>query len=188
MRKVLTFVMVLTFLNMPLMADSLTVGPVAGLTMSTINEPGASMKPGFMAGAKINIALPENLDFESGLAFTQKGFAVELLGLSGEDTLNYLTIPLLAKWIFGVGGLNVNVGGGPEIGLFIRGVAKCCGETTSIKPGDLNTLDLGFTLGAGIEVLNITFDLRYTIGVTTINDESDRNNSFYILGGYNFNL
>lgn len=190
MKRVMFLFLLFFILQGTSIANTLKVAPVIGVTMSVITGEGMEgvlTKAGLSAGVRADYVLREKIGFESGLAVTQKGADLVLLDV----TLNYLTVPLHARWFFSVGNLKVNVLGGPEVGVFLGGSVNCCGESRLIKQSEFSLFDLGFTVGAGVEISRVTLDIKYTFGFLNINKDSEdvnRNASLYFLVGYNFAL
>ena len=89
------------------------IGPKVGLNLANIRtdyadsdfEPETQMKLGFEIGAMVEFGFTDNIALQTGLSFSQKGYAVDLeegladgQSLEGDGydrtTLNYLQIPL----------------------------------------------------------------------------------------------
>ena len=147
--------------------------------------------------------------FETGLLLSTKGFKLNEKENNSEYKMKmnlfYIDIPLTAKASFDVGGAKVYGVLGPYLGIGLSGKGKTeysyDGETETdeeeIKWGsnededDLKRLDFGLTMGAGVEINSIIFELSYDLGlanIATITDDSFtiNNRVLKISAGYKF--
>lgn len=169
----------------------------------------------FNIGAVAEIGISDNFAFQPEIGFTKKGFAakegldIELLGVpvplgvKAVTQIDYIDVPLLAKYKFGNEGINAYVLAGPSIGYALDGrvltkatvlidfnIAK-----TPINLDAINyqRLEIGGTAGAGFAVNTgigqLFMDARYNLGFTQLYDiplvnEKLRNKSFAINAGF----
>lgn len=126
------------------------------------------------------------VSFAPELHWLQKGFEVEdfLADVNGQSiefdltsTLNYLELPLLVKFNFGETA-KFFVMAGPSIGYLIsdntkdgdgnelefKDILKLAGSTDE----DINRLELGAHLGAGIGLGPVVVDIRYILGISNL--------------------
>jgi hypothetical protein len=111
-------------------------------------------------------------------------------------SLEYVELPILAKLYFPLfRSFRTHVFAGPAPALNIRARvdARFAGESQEEALDNVVGFDLGLAAGAGVEVPvgrgRITFDVRYTAGLTTLSKEPDdniRNGSVSLLLGYMF--
>ncbi len=146
------------------------------------------MKIGFHIGATAEFPINELFSFETGLFFTQKGYKFELTeeGEKHEDklTLNYLEIPLQAKVNYDLGGSKIYGLLGPYLGFGISGKFEDEEESMDVEWGSgeedhFKRLDFGLTIGAGVEISNITIGASYGLGLANISPHDE--------GGYKIN-
>lgn len=181
-------------------------GVKAGPQLSNLvgnDDVDASTKFGFHAGAYANIRISEQFAFQPELLYSMQGAESEMtyeeFGITYRDEdkiqLSYINVPLMMKW-YAYDGLNFEFG--PQIGFNVAAKAK--GESTvtngdgSITTSydedidDIETVDFGLNIGAGYELpMGLNFGIRYALGLTEIQKDSDLKNSVISLGiGYSF--
>ncbi|WP_409149863.1 porin family protein [Sphingobacterium sp. BS-2] len=171
MKKLLTaVVLTASFGAIKVNAQSLEIIPKAGISVSSqmikdVN--GEKFKVGFQGGVGFNISTGKGgFSVQPELNFLSKGMAIKGTGAKKEKfNLNYLEIPVLAKYSFGP----VYVNAGPAIGLKL-------GESKAIKKeyGAIKKIDFGVQLGAGVALPagpgKVIVDARYALGLSNISD------------------
>ena len=186
----------------------------AGLNLSNINyyfeNLGYRMNPGFHIGATAEFPLTEMFSFETGLLLSTKGFKREEMDDNEQlEELNllYLEIPLTTKASFDLGGTKLCGIFGPYLGIGLSGRYEHRYDYTGMQFSEmrkkdvawgynLQRLDYGLTMGAGVEVNSIQISLTYSLGLanltyrqwlSTLNESREYNNR--VLGisvGYRF--
>jgi len=186
-----------------------TFGVRAGVNIATVNfeADGLDVSPDSRVGLTIagiaNIGITETFSVQPEVHFIQKGYKItlEFLGETLEETLklNYLEIPIHAKYKFG----QENVGGfvmaGPAIGFALNGEAESCdggdcvSEDLEFDDDDgFNRFEVGLSVGGGVTIgSNFFVDIRYVLGLTNLaEDDADgtkaTNRGFQIGAGYMF--
>jgi hypothetical protein len=177
------------------LSAQLSVGGRIGLNLATVNieQDGLSIKPDSKAGLQIagllDIGVSENFSIQPELTFIQKGYKFEFdfLGTKSEDKfiINYLEVPVHAKYGFGGEKIKAFVMGGPSLGFALGGKLESCVDGTceseDIEFSDddgFNRFELGLSLGAGIGLNvgpgEVFLDVRYLLGLSRImEDDSD---------------
>ncbi len=132
--------------------------------------------------SKFGLDLALIAEFPIGEAFAispefhwmQKGAKIEDLEES-TSTLNYLEIPVLAKFIFGQEA-GFALFAGPSLGYLISATDKDGdGNTNDIDLDDYKRTELGAHLGAAIKLGPVYLDARYILGFSNIaNFEDDQ--------------
>ncbi len=146
------------------------------------------MKAGVIGGAFGAYAICDWMTVQAEVLYSQKGakFGDESL------KLDYIEIPILAMWTAPAQGrFTPNLAIGPSLGFNVR--ANLAG--IDVKDG-IKTTDFGIAFGAGVKVDEIgpgaiTFDVRYTLGLTNILDDapsdlSVKNQALAFLLGFAF--
>jgi len=178
-------------------SSSTTFGFKVGVNSSTLSLkdspiPAVSSIWGAVGGAFFGTNMTENLGLQLEALVGQRGAKEDASPSVGTIRTNYLDVPLTAR--FGstnTNGMHFHVFTGPQFGYLLQ--AKVIDEpldvTRDIKD-DLKSWDLGWTLGAGVEMNRLSLDARYTLGLTSITKfESDgelKNRTFTFLLGYRF--
>jgi opacity protein-like surface antigen len=148
-------------------AQETKFGAKAGLNLSnfTGDAEGTSTKVGFQVGAFAEIKVSEKFAVQPEVLFSVLGAKEEFFGITVNSNLNYLVIPVMAKYYVADA---FSLEAGPQIGFLMSAKAKADGESLDIKDG-FNSTDFGINVGAGYDVTeNINLGLRYTIGVSNI--------------------
>lgn len=149
---------------------------------------------GSQAGLAFDLAPNKMFSLQPELYFIQKGskttFSVVGSSFETRTYLNYVEVPLLAKFKLGFDGderrFGLNVFGGPFAGFALNGrqvSTTPLGETKyDIKfdnddNSDLDRrLDWGLSFGAGLDLGKFFVDARYNLGINNLLD-SDASNS-----------
>jgi hypothetical protein len=166
-------------------------GVKAGLNYSTFNNAdNVEHKAGFLGGvyAKINIpATPMAIQPE--ILYAQYGANDE--NSDASFSVDYIQVPVLAKFGFGAPGVPVKpeVFFGPYAGLNVNSELE--GGAGSVNADDLfESTDFGVVVGAGVQVTKLSFEFRYTAGLTDVfvDDFADgeKNGAFSLTVGINF--
>lgn len=175
-------------------AQSTRFGVKGGLNISSIvggDIDNTKSLVGFHVGGLAEIHVVEKFFIQPELLFSAQGAKFDgPFGSDGDLKLNYLNIPVLAKYY--IVDKKFSVEAGPQLGILLS--AKADGE--DFKDYTRST-DLGFNLGAGYDFTeNFFVGLRYTIGLSPISDkdvdnsddyyDSAKNGNFQISLGYKF--
>ena len=189
LKFIIAFV-VLTFAFTSTQAQ-IAIGPKIGINFSNLGGDGTEGSDtnsllGFQLGATAQINLSENFAIAPELLYWKKGGSAseDFLGVEIEvdQALNYLEIPVLAKYMFGdEGSTRFYVSGGPSFGIGLNTRVK-----TSFGDGDedsaeasfdeagLSVFDFSLSLGGGIHLPlgpgTLLFDARYLFGLSSITD------------------
>lgn len=178
MLSLLVFTAAITISN----AQIHSLGPTAGLNLSTISHTdNSSYLPGFNAGIIYNYSRHEHFAFGLAALYAQEGVAVDYGSIKGYTKLNYLRLPL--KFQYFVGDMDDKFRPklyiGPSLGFLLGGKTKVASETGSfvstINRDDYNKFDAGVMGGLGFnyrlaEATWLNFDVAYTYGLLDISD------------------
>ena len=175
-------------------------GVKAGLNFASISGDDAEDFDGrtsFHIGAYTEFEISESFSFQPELLYSSQGakssFSEDGFDVDMDIKLNYLNIPLMAKYYFSDG---FNFEFGPQIGFLLSAEAEVSfagvSETEDIKD-DLKGTDFGLNFGLGYKLESgLNFGLRYNLGLSKLDDsdemeESDiKNGVFQISLGYSF--
>jgi hypothetical protein len=185
---------VLALAGTQLFAQSFQLGIKGGGNLSDFlsgsgpNQPSYSALAGWNAGVFVNFWLGNHFAIAPEVLYTTEGAGIKTTttGDNGTVTINnnlhlrYVSIPLMAKLRF-TGGFYVEAG--PEVSL---NVSSSAWEDQSVK-NLTNDTELGAAAGFGFQSpIGLGVSLRYTVGLTTVDNTSDatwgdinmRNSSF----------
>ena len=169
----------------------------------------------FSVGAVAEIGITEQFAFQPELLYTRKGFGlregldVDLLGVpvplgvTAETQINYVEVPLLAKYKFGTEGISAYVVAGPTFGYATSGQINTKANIlldfniarTPINLDAINfqRFEIGGTAGAGLALQTgmgqFFVDARYNLGFTQLYDiplvnEKLRNKGVSVSAGF----
>ena len=162
----------------------------------------ASMKLGFTGGGFITYAFSDLFAIQPELLFVMKGTKSDAGGVNYKTNLSYIEIPVLFKVLLAGGGnFKPNFYAGPGISFLMSAKATADPEPTGwvedIKD-DIKSTDFGLIGGAGADLLmgpgpgKITFDIRYNVGLSTLDNDDDgvdekwNNSTISFMVGYGF--
>ena len=149
-------------------AQQVMFGLKAGLNVSTFSgsdNNGAKSIAGFHAGGLVNIPVSGGFSVQPELLYSGQGAKASSDGYTITQTLNYLNIPVLAKYTF-TGGFSVETG--PQIGFLLSAKGKVNGVSADNKELFKSS---DFAWGFGVEYTssaNIGGSIRYTYGLNKI--------------------
>lgn len=185
MRKIILSViavMVFGFTN----AQQTRFGVKGGLNISTVvggDVEDTKSLVGFHVGGFAEIHIVQRFFIQPELLFSTQGTKVDgPFGADGDIKLNYLNIPVLAKYY--IVDKKFSVEAGPQLGVLLSAKA----EDNDIKDFT-RSVDFGFNIGAGYNFTdNLSVGLRYTIGLSPLSDEDIDNEDDYYDSAKNSNL
>ena len=174
-------------------------GAKAGANFSSVNGDDAesfSGKTGFHFGGMVEIPVSDKFAVQPELLYSSQGADYSENEFTGSYKLDYLTIPVMAKFSLGEG---FSVQAGPQVGFLLsaKDEYEIDGETMKEDVKDFTkSTDIGANIG-----VDYTFDsglnigARYNMGISRLDDFSGeeatntkwRNSVFQISLGYLFN-
>lgn len=165
-------VMAFAFTN----AQQTRFGVKGGLNISTVvggDVEDTKSLVGFHVGGFAEIKVFDKFFIQPELLYSAQGTKVDGFGGDADIKLNYLNIPVLAKYYI-VDKFSVEAG--PQLGVLLSAKA----EGTDIKDST-RSVDFGFNIGAGYNFTdNFSVGLRYTIGLSPLSDKDiDDANDYY---------
>jgi hypothetical protein len=156
-------------------------------------------RSGLAVGAALDFSLPVlPFGIETGVYYSQKGAKSSEDGLTGTLKVDYIEVPLMAKFRLGPPGpITPHLVLGPYAGFNINSEAELSGDGGSIS-GDLsddtNSTEFGGVAGVGIDfnlgLTKLNAQLRYSYGFTSVFegdfDDGEKNAALSILVGIRF--
>ena len=179
-------------------------GAKAGLNISDLTGDDADLigydsKTGFHIGAVVEIPISDTFAFQPELLFSTQGGKGEESGAEFISSINYLSIPLMAK-LYVAEGLSLQAG--PQISIMVSaedtlkasidtGFGEINIDESVDAKDDYKTIDLGLNFGLGYQLeMGLFLDARYNLGLTNIADylgaSTLKNSVFQISLGYKF--
>ncbi|MDA6069426.1 PorT family protein [Flavobacterium sp. AC] len=166
-------------------AQQTRFGIKGGLNISTLvggDVEDTKSLVGFHVGGFAEIKIFDKFFIQPELLYSTQGTKVDgPLGTDADLKLNYLNIPVLAKYYI-VDKFSVEAG--PQLGILLS--AKANGSDFKDYT---RSVDFGFNIGAGYNFTdNLSVGLRYTIGLSPITDNEIDNTEDYYDSAKNSNL
>jgi len=168
------------------------LGIEAGMTFSNVSGPAdvsTSNRSGLAAGVNVELPLGAYVALQPELLFVQRGVNLAKAGnLSVDAKYNSLELPLLGKLRLN-GPVSPYLVAGPvaiwNISRTLEASGPSGSEGISFKP---KTFDFGATLGAGVDVGPVFATVRYTVGITELNENSAdwKSRGWHLLAGLRF--
>jgi opacity protein-like surface antigen len=167
-------------------AQQTRFGVKGGLNLSTVvggDVNDAKTLVGFHVGGFAEIGIVEKFYIQPELLFSAQGTKIDGGPFEdGDIKLNYLNIPVLAKYYIVDNKFSVEAG--PQLGVLLSAKA----EDTDIKDFT-RSVDFGFNIGAGYNFTdNLSVGLRYTIGLSPLSDDDIDSDEEYYDSAKNSNL
>jgi hypothetical protein len=147
---------------------------------------GLASVSGVMAGGYFRCSLSDKLSIQPEINFYTKGSRINTIDNLYEYVyLNYLELPALFAYKFR---------NGKKIQpIVLAGPAFCINISAYGSRGylnDIKKIDVGIDAGAGVEVWQLSFQVRYNYGLTRFDRSSQnldlRNSTISVLAGFNF--
>lgn len=186
--------------------SQIAVGVKTGINWSNINTsatsggtiPNVDFLASVNLGVFAEIGLSENFAIQPELVYTKKGFQIKegfdfdlfklpvFAGVKVQTKINYLEMPLLAKYKFGTGAIKAYVTAGPTLGYALNGKLQTkanfiidiplSNTNIDMSNDNFNRFEVGATVGAGVDFPmgsgSFFVDARYTHGLTKVDNIS----------------
>jgi hypothetical protein len=182
-----------------LSAQGLSFGIKGGINMANYSgsdASGAKMKMGGVGGAFACFDLIA-IKIQPELLFSQKGAKAsgDILGtaVTYTNTANYVEIPVLLKYSFGIG-IVPSIYVGPAFGMLMSATAKVEGggySGSADSKDALNSTDLGLIIGAEVKTpMKLSVEARYEMGLSKVPKEilgyqpNIKNSTISLMVGY----
>jgi hypothetical protein len=179
-------------------------GIKGGINLATIGGADKSLqgvdptaKTGFTAGISYKIGLILGLSIQPEALYTQKGALYENPLGKITFSMNYIDIPVLAKFNLPVPLLSPYIEGGVSYSILLSAKEKteytALGGNLPTAETDVKDLltknDVSIIVGVGVELLILDINARYVIGQTKLFKDSDAkvyNRGFVFTAGLRF--
>lgn len=156
-------------------------------------------RTGFMGGVSLDINLPAvPFGIESGVYYSQKGTSYSNEIGTGTIKLDYLEVPVLARFNLGMPGpVTPHVLAGPYLGFNVNSEIEGSDGESSVSSDisdEIVSTDFGLLFGAGVDfnlgMTALNAQIRYGLGLTNVFeddvDDDIKNGVFSIAVGVRF--
>lgn len=174
----------------------ITSGARAGVSFAKVTfEPGGAVSAdshlGPTGGVFMTLPLPGPIAVQPEVLYVAKGTSLDLGGIASAYVVDYLEVPLLARYELPRG---LYVAAGPSVAYRLRARHRIefDGSTEAVDLADaVKTVDLGIVGALGLQVGRWVADARYTHGLADIDaDTTDdvrmKNRAFAVTAGIRF--
>ena len=138
-------------------------------------------RTGIAAGGFVVWPLTPAFAIQTEALYSQKGASLSEQGVTGALELDYLDIPVLARFsTTPASNTTLHLYAGPSFNFNLRARTKMsfAGETAEEDfSDDVKSVDTALVFGAGFEVSRLLFEGRYSLGLTNIDKEGGTNPS-----------
>ena len=189
MKKVILAAFVLGTCTAAFAQQQLKFGPKAGVNFANLSGvDNTEMKTGFHVGAVAEIKFNEKFSIQPEVVYSAQGAKGMLNNIEGKANLDYINIPILAKYYI-VDGFSVEAG--PQVGFLVKaegkGTVNNVSVTTDVKDNFKST---DFGLGFGL-AYDLPVNARYNLGLSDIRNNTSsgdaiKNNVIQVGIGYKF--
>lgn len=189
MKKLLLVIVAFVLTSSVQAQTEITVGPKFGWNITNIsNMSDSKNKMSINLGGFAEFKFNDYFALQPELLYSRQGFRAKDDGVKVKTRVNYLNIPILAKF-YVLDGLSVDLG--PQLGFALNGKTKSKhgGTTVKHKITNINTCDISFAIGASYEYEQFVLSARYNFGLTNVWDkdvvgENNKNHVFQLSVGY----
>lgn len=166
-------------------------GPKFGFNVASISDGLNKSKLSFLMGAFAEFKFNDLFGLQTELIYSRQGDKGKAGGVKHWMRVNYLNIPVLAKFYVWEG-LSVDLG--PQLGFALNGKHKMKSGGTETKSDikHLNTVDLSFAMGLSYDLpMGLVVSARYNLGLTNVVEKdktygNNQNRVFQLSAGWKF--
>lgn len=172
-------------------------GAIIGVNFANIeftdnDAPEPDRRTGLVGGVFVNVPLGASLSVQPEVLYSQKGAKFQEGNNEARLELDYLDVPVLLRVTAG-GQSGLALFGGPSVGFKLRARSKIDVDGTTDEEDisdDVETIDYGLVLGAGIQGGSFFLDGRYQWGLSNTNKDKTepevKNKVLSIVLGFRF--
>ena len=167
MKKILLSLLAVVAVSVATQAQTWGFGPKAGISFSSANGvEGSKMRAGLVVGAFASRWVNDWFALQGELLYSQQGFNTNVGGVSEKFRIDYLTMPVLAKFYL-IEGLNFEVGG--QIAYRVSAKQKVAkAEFLSLKQ-KTNRFHADFICGLSYDFdFGLILEGRYLLGLNSV--------------------
>lgn len=170
MKKNLFMLVTMLLLSSAIFAQSWDFGLKGGLNLSTIvgdETSDVDSRTAFYLGGFAEVKLSDKFAFQPELLYSSQGAKGKDEGVDMTLELDYLTIPLMAKYYVAE---KFSLDFGPQLGFLLNADAEVMGVSVDFKDY-VKSFDFGLNLGLSYEFNKFIINGRYNIGLSNIWDD-----------------
>jgi hypothetical protein len=159
-------------------------GGINSATLSSDTDEDLDRLTGGVGGVFIGRDINKNFGLQLEGLYSMRGAKAD--GGDAKIKLNYIDVPVLARFgATSASGIKAFAFTGAQASFNIKAEVDFLGETADIED-EIEKFDLGWVIGAGVDVNRFTVDARYTMGLMNIakdDTENTKNRTFSVMVG-----
>ena len=181
-------------------AQQVSGGVKAGLALAdlpNVLEAGdsTSLRTGVAVGGFLSVRFGDGFAIQPEVLYTQKGVRIADNTAQGAVNLDFVDVPVLARYTFGKGKARGFVLGGPSFDFKTRAKVNFTSDGRSEEEdisSDVETFEFALVFGGGVEIGRFTVEARWSEGLTNLlkdstgDPENIKSRTFLVLGGVRF--
>jgi hypothetical protein len=145
---------------------------------------------GFTGGAFLTYAFSRQFAVQPEVLYVSKGAEKGIFIFTAYWSIDYIEVPVLLKFdLAPMGPAHPNLFAGPAMSILLNSEIGGFNESFDVADG-MKSVDAGIVFGGGIDYKRVTFDIRYTLGLSNTVDADKINamtgavpGDFYYLEG-----
>ncbi|HJY63057.1 MAG TPA: porin family protein [Ignavibacteria bacterium] len=200
---VIMMLVMITVINTDSYSQSNTsLGIESGLNLANMSlTPNftTSSRTGLMVGGFADIGVSRIVSIRPGIRYVTKGFSTTSNGVTFNEKLSYLELPMLLKASIPLDRIKPYFTAGPTLGIQLSASEEIT-NGVQVQTNDAGTawetIDMGLYFGGGIEFhvahnTDVFTGFGYTLGLTNVSKIQGiegKNNGIHITGGIKFGL
>lgn len=145
-------------------------GVKAGVNIANVsveNSTNPDARASLYVGGLAHVHLSREFAIQPEVLYSSQGYKYTFNGVDYKIPINYITIPILAQYMFGEG---FRIETGPQPGIMVSARSKSGGNSSDVK-STFKTFDLSWAFGLGyLTHSGFGIDARYNLGLTDINN------------------
>jgi len=199
---VLMILVMFTVINNNTNSQTTSLGIESGLNLANMSLTPAfttSTRTGLMVGGFADIGVSRIVSIRPGLRFVTKGFSTTSNGVTFNEKISYLELPMLIKASIPLQHIKPYFAAGPTLGIQLSASEEITAGQ-QIQTNDAGTawetIDLGLYFGSGLDFhvadnMDVFTGFGYTLGLTNVSKIQGiegKNNGIQVTGGIRFGL
>jgi hypothetical protein len=127
-------------------------------------------RTGFTGGAFLTYSFTRQFAVQPEILYVSKGAEKDFFFVTPYWSIDYLEVPVLLKCdIVPAGPVHPNLFVGPALSVLLSSKVGYSDVSYDVSDG-MKSMDFSFVFGGGVDYKRITFDIRYTLGLTNTID------------------
>jgi len=193
----------ITVFNTNTNSQTSSLGIESGLNLANMSlTPNftTSSRTGLMVGGFADIGISRIVSIRPGLRYVMKGFSTTGNGVTFNEKLSYLELPMLIKASIPLNHVKPFFAAGPTLGIQLSASEEITNGGQVVQTNDAGTswetIDFGLYFGSGLDFhvadnIDVFAGFGYTLGLTNVSKIQgieSKNNGIQVTSGVKFDL